>query len=329
MAAIFVAGASGYIGRALVRELCDRGHRVVCLVRPRCGTGQRESPAELATALPGAELRVGDCTDADSLRETGFAGERFDAVFSCLATRGGGIEDAWAIEYRANLALLAVAREAAVPHFVLLSAICVQRPRLEFQRAKLAFEEALAASGMRYSIVRPTAFFKSLAGQIPRILAGKPYLIFGDGALTACKPIAEADLARYLADCLDDPLRHDAVLPIGGPGPALTPRQQGELLFRLSGRTPRFRRVPPGLLLSIGGALQGLSRFFPALRDKAEFARIGHYYATESMLLLDREKDGYDAAGTAEFGTETLEDFYRRVLAEGLAGQELGEQAVF
>lgn len=51
---------------------------------------------------------------------------------------------------------------------MLLSAICVQKPLLEFQRAKLKFEKELVEAGdINYSIVRPTAFFKSLAGQVP------------------------------------------------------------------------------------------------------------------------------------------------------------------
>jgi divinyl chlorophyllide a 8-vinyl-reductase len=54
---------------------------------------------------------------------------------------------------------------------VLLSAICVQKPLLEFQRAKLKFEAELQATAeadpsLTYSIVRPTAFFKSLGGQV-------------------------------------------------------------------------------------------------------------------------------------------------------------------
>lgn len=54
---------------------------------------------------------------------------------------------------------------------MLLSAICVQKPLLEFQRAKLELEaELVKAAAARenpvsYSIVRPTAFFKSLAGE--------------------------------------------------------------------------------------------------------------------------------------------------------------------
>lgn len=164
--------------------------------------------------------------------------------------------------------VLDVAREKGASHFVLLSAICVQKPLLEFQRAKLKLEadlqvgplleksthysglEALiaavadpvgvgtgvsddgaaglcgsacfaghvhfplqlhpccclsclqAAGDITYSIVRPTAFFKSLAGQIELVKQGKPYVMFGDGNLASCKPISEQDLAKFMADCI-------------------------------------------------------------------------------------------------------------------------------
>jgi hypothetical protein len=76
-------------------------------------------------------------------------------------------KDSWDIDYQATLNVLNAARKAGASHFVLLSAICVQKPLLEFQHAKLKFEAALQAAGdITYSIVRPTAFFKSLAGQV-------------------------------------------------------------------------------------------------------------------------------------------------------------------
>jgi divinyl chlorophyllide a 8-vinyl-reductase len=31
---------------------------------------------------------------------------------------------------------------------------------------------------------------------------GKPYVMFGDGNLASCKPISEADLASFMADCV-------------------------------------------------------------------------------------------------------------------------------
>ena len=157
------------------------------------------------------------------------------------------------------------ASRLGVGHFVLLSAICVQKPLLGFQHAKLAFEAALIDSGLMFSIVRPTAFFKSLSGQVERVKRGKSFLVFGDGALTACKPISDGDLADYLADCLEDDRHWNRVLPIGGPGEAITPRQQGEALFALLGRKPRFRRVPLALLDSVIGTLSAAARLAPSL----------------------------------------------------------------
>ena len=255
-------------------------------------------------------------------------GERFDALVSCLASRTGAPRDAWAVDHVAQLAALDAARQAGVGHFVLLSAICVQRPLLEFQRAKLAFEQALSEAGLRYSIVRPTAFFKSLSGQIQRVRQGRPFLVFGDGTLTACKPLSDADLGDYIAGCLDDPARWNRILPIGGPGPAITPREQGEELFRLLGREPRFKQVPVGLLDTIIAVLATLGRVVPALAAKAELARIGRYYATESMLVLDPATGRYDAAATPSTGTETLFDYYARLIA-GAEAPERGDHAVF
>jgi divinyl chlorophyllide a 8-vinyl-reductase len=211
---------------------------------------------------------------------------------------------------------------------VLLSAICVQKPLLAFQQAKLAFEAELVAGGLTYSIVRATAFFKSLSGQVDRVRQGKPFLIFGDGTLTACKPVSDTDLAAYLADCLDDPARQNRILPIGGPGPAITPRDQGLELFRLLNREPRFRSVPVALLDGIIGGPSLGGRLSPALAAKAELARIGRYYATESMLVLNPATGRYEAEATPETGADTLFAYYARLIrAEAKA--ERGDHAVF
>lgn len=283
---------------------------------------------EATQLFPGAELRSADVTNPAALARDGFREQRFDAVVSCMASRTGTPQDAWAIDHQAHMNVLTAARAAGVTQMVLLSAICVQKPRLAFQHAKLAFEKALIESGLTYSIVRPTAYFKSLAGQIARVQQGKPFLVFGDGTLTACKPISDQDLATYLADCLEEVALQNKILPIGGPGPAITPRQQGETLFRLLGRPPRFKSVPPAFLRSIATVLGGLSKVAPPLAVKAELARIGHYYATESMLVLNSATGLYDAAATPETGQDTLFDYYQRVI-EGRATVERGDHAVF
>ena len=157
---------------------------------------------------------------------------------------------------------------------------------------------------------------------------GKPFLVFGDGTLTACKPISDDDLGAYLADCLHEESRHHRVLPIGGPGPAITPRQQGEHLFALLGRSPRFKQVPVSLLDAIIGGLGMAGHVIPPLAKKAELARIGRYYATESMLVLDPVTGRYDADATPSTGTETLFDYYAS-LVSGAAAPERGDHAVF
>ncbi|MEL7115164.1 MAG: NAD(P)H-binding protein [Pseudomonadota bacterium] len=302
MSRVFLVGASGTIGQATAAALVAAGHEVASYLRP---TSQ--------AAVPGTIIR-GTLEAFPPL-------DGYDAVVSCLASRSGAPRDAWAIDHDAHLALLRAAEAGGVQHFVLLSAICVQKPRLEFQKAKLAFEGALQASGLRYSIVRPTAYFKSISGQLARVKAGKPYLMFGDGALTACKPISNRDLGRYIASCLQDPDKVDKVLPVGGPGPALTPRDIGEMLFRLTGQTPTYKTVPPGALKFLARAL-GLF----GMKDRAEFARTGHYYATESMLVWDGAR--YDADATPEFGSDRLEH-YLEALLSGAQADERGAHAVF
>jgi len=317
---VLMLGATGAIGMATVRALVAAGHEMVCLVRP----GRERSPDMFA----GAETRFGDAIDADVLTREGLRGERFDAVVSCMASRTGAPKDAWAVDHLAHSHALKAAKAAGITKFVLLSAICVQKPQLEFQKAKLAFEQELIASGLDYSIVRATAFFKSLSGQIARVQRGKPFLMFGDGKLTACKPISDDDLGRYLADCVSDPARSNRVLPIGGPGPAITPREQGEKLFALLGREPRFSRAPVAMLDAIIAALSAAGRVVPAMRDKAELARIGRYYATESMLVWDDKAGRYDADATPSTGADTLFDHYARVIA-GEASIERGAHSVF
>lgn len=325
---LMVLGATGTIGIATVRALVARGHDVVCFVRPRAGVGGRLVAQDTRRLLAGATIRFGDVADPLSFEREGLCGEQFDALVSCLASRTGAPRDAWAIDHRAHVHALAAAQKAGVRQVVLLSAICVQKPVLAFQQAKLAFEKILVESGLTYSIVRPTAFFKSLSGQIDRVKRGKPFLIFGDGTLTACKPISDRDLGNYIAQCLDDDSLHNRILPIGGPGPAMTPREQGKHLFDLLGHTPRFKQVPVALLDAIIAVLSGLGRLFPALAAKAELARIGRYYATESMLVLNPETGRYDAAATPSTGSDTLFNFYAD-LVSGAVAAERGDHSVF
>ncbi|KAK1858577.1 hypothetical protein I4F81_001178 [Pyropia yezoensis] len=343
---VVVFGATGYIGRYVVREFVRRGYAVTAFARPRSGVGGKKSEADVIADFPGARVVFGDVTDRGSVA-TAFAPppppgdvvgdantDAADAttappptatvVVSCLASRTGGIADSVAIDYEATAGVMEVAREATAPggvHFVLLSAVCVQKPLLAFQHAKLRMEAALTAAAeadptFSYAIVRPTAFFKSLAGQVARLQAGKSYIMFGDGDLSKCNALSEADLARFIADAAAEPAKRNAVLPVGGPGAPVTPAQQAEMLFGILGKEPKYTRVPIGVMDGLIGVLGAVATVVPPMRDGVEFGKIGRYYATEDMVA-------------EPYGEDTLEQFFRDVAEKGLEGQELGDAAVF
>ena len=149
-----------------------------------------------------------------------------------MASRSGIKKDAYAIDYQATLNCLNGGRAANARHFVMLSAFCVKNPWLQFQQAKLKFEDALTSqTDMTYTIVRPTAFFKSVSGQLEVIQKGAPFVMFGDGEVTRCNPIAEADLATYLVDCIGDKTRENKIINLGGPDVPLTMKKQGEVSY--------------------------------------------------------------------------------------------------
>jgi divinyl chlorophyllide a 8-vinyl-reductase len=306
---ILLLGATGTIGRATLAELVAGGHAVIAPVRVASNT--RGLPPEcLTTDTPEHILRTTPVS----------------AVISCAASRTG--LDAWEVDYALNSRTLKATVEAGVGRFVLLSAICVQKPCLAFQHAKLAFEAELQAAPLTWSIVRTTAYFKSLSGQVDRLRSGKPFLLFGNGELTACKPISDRDTARFLVGCLTDKTRLGRILPVGGPGPAITPREQGAMLFAALGLEPKFSHVPVGLMSAIIVGLTPLGMVSRKLKQKAELARIGRYYATESMLLWDEATGRYDADATPEFGSDRLEDHYA-ALAAGEIEDTRGSHAVF
>ena len=166
-----------------------------------------------------------------------------EGIVSCLASRSGIKKEAYAIDYQATLNCLDAGREVGAKHFVLLSAICVRKPLLAFQHAKLKFEAALQSQNdMTYSIVRPTAYFKSVSNQLEGLQKGSSHVLFGDGHVPKCNPIAETDLGTYMIDCIHDQTRHQRVLDLGGPDDPISMKRRGEV--RRSIVTTPFVRKP-------------------------------------------------------------------------------------
>ena len=99
-------------------------------------------------------------------------------------------------------------------------------------------------------------------------------------------------------------------------------------MFTLLNKTPKYRSVPVGLLDGIIAVLSLLGKLSPTLREKAELARIGRYYATESMLVLNPATGRYDANATPSAGKDRLVDHYASLL-RGEMTTDLGEHAIF
>ena len=295
---IFVAGSTGYIGKNVVKYALDNGFDVV--------TAKRHSdnkPGQLNKKLKVIKISNNDNNWIADL-------EKVDVIISCLASRTGEPKDAHLVDYKLNCLLLEKAKALKCSQFILLSAICVQKPRLAFQFEKLAFEEELKKSGLNFSIVRPTAYFKSLSGQIENIKKGKPYVYFGDGQITQCNPISEKDLSLYILSCIKDKTKWRKILPIGGPKQSITPKDIGKILFEIFEVSPKYKSFPTKLLDAIRLLLLIISPFSNWAKNKSELIKIAKYYATESMLIWDEKKNCYDANMTPSTGKDTLRDYF-------------------
>jgi len=310
-----IAGATGYIGKSTVRESVRQGYKTVALVRDRSKVESKEGQMLYGQFFEGADVVECDVTNPAQLTKTleeikAKSGD-IEAVVSCLASRSGIKKDAYAIDYQATKNCLDSGIAVDARHFVLLSAFCVKNPWLQFQQAKLKFEADLQEQDkMTYSIVRPTAFFKSVSGQLEVIQQGAPFVMFGDGEVTRCNPIAESELAEYLMNCVTDKTKENKILNLGGPDEPLTMKKQGEMLYQAVGKEPNFFYAPLWLFDTIIDSLQWFADTFNSekFENAAELGRIGKYYAVEDMLTTDPSE---------KFGKISLQEHYDRIAVEG------------
>lgn len=167
---------------------------------------------------------------------------------------------------------------------------------------------------MSHSIVRATAFFKSVSGQLEVVNQGAPFVYFdlGGGRSATCNPISEADLAAALVDTISDPSKQNALWNLGGPDEGLSMVAQGEMLADVLGKEgkPKMLGVPIKVFDVIIDGLQWAATTFESeqLEDAAEFGRIGRYYAIEDMLTTDPAE---------RYGRTTLREHYARIAKDG------------
>ena len=230
---ILVAGGTGRLGTELVPLLTARSISVRVLTR--------EPPR--ASQIPGESLEIveGDVRNPPSLEA---AVKGVDAVVSAITGFGPGAPGPAAVDHEGNLNLIRASEASGVRRFVLLSVqgAAADHP-MELMRAKHRAEEALRASRLDWTIVRPTAFMELWAGLVgdPIVNAGKA-TVFGGGD----KPInfnSVRDVARFVEVALVDPGLSKTVLEVGGPE-NLTFNQLVGQIELVAGRKAAVKHIP-------------------------------------------------------------------------------------
>jgi len=317
---IAVVGATGYIGKSVVKESIRRGYPTAAVMRDV--NKSKDEPK-----FQGATLQNFDVTDRESCLDGKlFPKGSVDVVVCCLASRTGTKSDSYAIDYQASLNCAEAAKAAGARRFILLSAYCVKSAErkdpyaLQFQYAKMELEQKLkdlTSDGGKFDFVsvRPTAFFKSVSGQLEVVDGGGPFVYFdlGNDRCARCNPISEPDLAAALIDQVADDTNKNGIWNIGGPDVGgLSMAEQGEMIHSILEKEgdPKLLGVPIGIFDIIINGLQWVGDTFSNqwFDDAAELGRIGKYYAVEDMLTTDPSEI---------YGRTTLEQHYTYIAENG------------
>jgi len=142
---LFVTGASGYLGSRLVRELVARGHRVRALVRPGSET----------RLPPGVEPVLGNPLERASFAASVAPADTFVQLVGVPHPSPAKAAEFRSIDLASALASISAATEAKVDHFVYVSVAHPAPAMKAYWQARVEAEEALSASGMNATVLRP------------------------------------------------------------------------------------------------------------------------------------------------------------------------------
>lgn len=225
---VLVAGATGYLGQYLIKELKGRGFWVRALVREEAQKSKFKNVDDFF---------VGQVTEPDSIK--GIT-NNIDWVFSSIGiTRQKDGLTYMDVDYQGNSNLLKEALHDKVEAFQYISAINGEKLRhLKIFEAKEKFVNELKSSGIRYCVLRPNGFFSDMKDFLTMAKGGRVYL-FGDGKLKL-NPIHGEDLAKV---CVDKMLAGVNEETVGGVD-IFTQNELAELALNAWGKPVKISHLP-------------------------------------------------------------------------------------
>jgi uncharacterized protein YbjT (DUF2867 family) len=265
---ILVTGATGFVGRHVVKLLRDREQPVRCLVRSE-SRGRR-------LAAQGCALTRGDITDPRSLRR---ACDGIETVVHLVGLIRGRPDDYERVTISGTRNLVEEAAVAGVHRIVLVSALGLNERTREltpYYRAKWEEERIVKSSGLNHVIFRPSFVFARDGGVLPtfiRLVRFSPVTpVLGPGT-QRIQPIAAGDVAAHIVAAASLDAARDRTFDLAGLD-RVSWDQLYLLIARILGKRRALLHIPFGLAQAQALLLERLPGF-PFTRDQLRMLAAG------------------------------------------------------